>query len=158
MKPNPNETKNEFFCRVISARVNKILNMMDLIKKGAKAPYYEYTQEQVEQIFSTLQEKLQEVKLHYDVNAPQKAKHFKLEAVSEVPEKQPASQQNAGDIKLYRLAISRNGYVTIPAGSESEALEKILEMSETDFDWEDINKDVLEDSSVVETFDVEEDG
>lgn len=48
------ETKADRFCRLAEARVNKIIKMVHLLGNCSKAEIYEYSPEQVEQIFRAL--------------------------------------------------------------------------------------------------------
>lgn len=56
-------------------------------------------------------------------------------------------------MKDYRICITLNGYASVQASSEAEALEKAKMLTESDFDFESVNDDVLSDAVVV---DVEE--
>lgn len=52
-------------------------------------------------------------------------------------------------MKNYRISISVSGYADILASSEEEALKKIKTFSANDFNWEDVNSEVLEDAVVI---------
>lgn len=52
------ESKPDRFRRVAEARVNKIIKMVRLLGNCSNPAVYDYTAEQVQQIFSTLQEEL----------------------------------------------------------------------------------------------------
>lgn len=56
-------------------------------------------------------------------------------------------------MKDYRICITLNGYASVQASSEAEALEKAKMLTDSDFDFESVNDDVLSDAVVV---DVEE--
>lgn len=58
--------------------------------------------------------------------------------------------------KLYRVAITISGYADISARSDDEALAKVKNLSKSDFDWEKVDNDVLEDASIIDVFDPEE--
>ena len=57
MKPRK-ETKEERFCRVAEARVNKILSMIRLLGNCSGTTVYSYSQRQIDQIFNTLHAEL----------------------------------------------------------------------------------------------------
>ena len=52
------ESRQERFERVAQARVNKILHMIRLLGNCSKTAVYQYTPEQVEQIFSAIRQEL----------------------------------------------------------------------------------------------------
>lgn len=54
--------------------------------------------------------------------------------------------------KIFRLNIVRNGYAEVEATTDEEALKLGKELTETDFDWEDVDQSVLEDIAIVEEF------
>lgn len=66
MKP-PKETKEERFRRVAEARVNKILCMIRLLGNCAETAVYRYSQDQVDQIFDTLQAELSSARARFEV-------------------------------------------------------------------------------------------
>ncbi len=59
------ELKEDRFCRVAEARVNKAIKMIRLIGNCSMENVYEYTPEQVSEIFSALQKELNEARLKY---------------------------------------------------------------------------------------------
>ena len=50
--------KKENFKRVAEKRTNKIIEMIQLLGNLANSSFYEYTDEQIEHIFSSIQEEL----------------------------------------------------------------------------------------------------
>ena len=56
------ETKRERFVRLAEARTNKILEMMRLLGNCSSKANYEYTDEDIKQIFSTLEKELKNTK------------------------------------------------------------------------------------------------
>lgn len=54
------ESKEDRFCRVAEARVNKIIKMMRLLGNCSNNAVYAFSPEQVEQIFETLQFELKQ--------------------------------------------------------------------------------------------------
>lgn len=65
MKPKE-ETREERFCRVAQARVNKALGMIRLVGNCSKTAIYGYSQDQVDQIFETLQAELNTARSRFE--------------------------------------------------------------------------------------------
>ena len=59
------ESKEDRFCRVAKARVNKIIKMMRLLGNCSNNAVYAFSPEQVEQIFETLQFELRQARKQY---------------------------------------------------------------------------------------------
>ncbi len=59
------ESKNSRFCRVAEARLNKIIKMVRLLGNCSNKIVYAYTEDQVEQIFETLQAELIRARRRY---------------------------------------------------------------------------------------------
>lgn len=59
------ESKNSRFCRVAEARVNKIIKMVRLLGNCSNKMVYTYNEDQVEQIFETLQAELIQARRRY---------------------------------------------------------------------------------------------
>ena len=59
------ESKRERFVRLAEARTNKIIDMIQLLGNCANANTYEYTQQDVDQIFSAIEAELREAKKKY---------------------------------------------------------------------------------------------
>lgn len=66
--------KQKNFKRIAEARVEKALDMMDLIGNLSNTSFYEYTEEDIDKIFKTLQESLDKNKDKFNKNNKQKAK------------------------------------------------------------------------------------
>ena len=64
MRP-ANESKSERFRRLAEARVNKILAMMRLLGNLCGTGFYEYSRDEVEQIFTVLQLELIKNKMRF---------------------------------------------------------------------------------------------
>lgn len=62
---NPNETKNDKFVRIAEGRMTKLLSWIRKLDNLSNRGNYEYTDEQVEQMFSAIEEELVEVKSHF---------------------------------------------------------------------------------------------
>lgn len=76
------ESKHECFKRLAEKRTNKILDMIDLIGNLSNKANYEYSNEEVEQIFSAIQIRLIEVKKMFESKSKNK-KVFSLELEEE---------------------------------------------------------------------------
>lgn len=76
-KINNSEGKRERFLRIIERRVNKILDDFDSLGKCANKKNYEYREEEVRQIFITIDKKVKEIKLLYQ-NSGEKKEKFTL--------------------------------------------------------------------------------
>lgn len=72
------ESKADRFRRVAEARVNKIIDMIRLLGNCSQTNIYEYTDEQISYIFSTLREKLDAAENRFHMPAVQKEKRFSL--------------------------------------------------------------------------------
>lgn len=59
------ETKRERFVRLAEARTNKILEMMRLLGNCSSKANYEYTEDDVKQIFGALEKELKNTKNKY---------------------------------------------------------------------------------------------
>ena len=66
--------KQKNFKRIAEARVEKALDMMDLIGNLSNTSFYEYTEEDIDKIFKTLQESLDKNKDKFNKDNKQKAK------------------------------------------------------------------------------------
>lgn len=59
------ETKREKFVRIVEARTNKIIDMIRLLGNCANKANYDYSDVDVQKIFSTLDKELKNAKLKY---------------------------------------------------------------------------------------------
>lgn len=91
MRP-PKETKEERFIRLAEARVNKILSMMRLLGNLSSTGFYQYSRDQVEQIFTALQLELIKNKMRFLHPHREKRKRFSLSVPFEVKEDAPKDQ------------------------------------------------------------------
>jgi hypothetical protein len=81
------ETKEDRFRRVAEARVNKIIKMIRLLGNCSGTNVYEYSEKQVEQIFSTLQTELDMAMQRYEGADSRKKRRFSLsEDISPTPD------------------------------------------------------------------------
>lgn len=72
------ESKRERFVRVAEARTNKIIDMIQLLGNCANANTYEYTQEDVDQIFTAIETELREAKKKYQKAETSRNSRFAL--------------------------------------------------------------------------------
>lgn len=70
------ESKRERFKRIAENRTNKIINMIDLLGNCANKNNYEYTDEDIKNIFNAIENSLKMSKMKF-VEKPEKGK-FKL--------------------------------------------------------------------------------
>ena len=78
MAGKDNETKRDKFVRLAEARTNKIIDMIQLLGNCSNSSVYEYTQQDVEQIFSAIETELREAKKKFLKNEPAKTTRFTL--------------------------------------------------------------------------------
>lgn len=74
--PNKN-SKTDNFIRLAEARTNKIIDMIELLGNLSNKSNYSYTKEQVDFIFDSIQQVLDESKRKFSDNSIQK-KRFRL--------------------------------------------------------------------------------
>ena len=55
MKSKAEESKHEKFVRLAEARTNKIIDTLQLLGNCANTSFYEYTQDDVDQIFQAIE-------------------------------------------------------------------------------------------------------
>lgn len=73
------ESKREKFVRIAEARTNKIINMIQLLGNCSNQSLYDYSQKDVNKIFSTIQAELDEAKKRYNKQDSQNGSKFTLE-------------------------------------------------------------------------------
>ena len=61
-----NESKSERFVRIAEARTNKIIDMIQLLGNCSNKATYEYTKEDVRQIFSAIESELKAAKAKFE--------------------------------------------------------------------------------------------
>jgi len=71
------EEKKSNFVRLAESRTNKAINQIELIGNLSNRNYYSYTPEQVEAVFTALQDSLKAQKRKYDIALSKKRK-FRL--------------------------------------------------------------------------------
>ena len=72
------ETKREKFVRLAEARTNKIIDMIKLLGNCSSLSTYEYTQQDVEKIFSAIEFELREAKKRFARSDASKSSKFTL--------------------------------------------------------------------------------
>ena len=75
---NKEETKRDRFVRLAENRTNKILNMIQLLGNCANTSLYEYTDEDVEKIFTAIENSVKEAKRKYSKSEAVKTAKFTL--------------------------------------------------------------------------------
>lgn len=53
-------------------------------------------------------------------------------------------------MEFARVSITISGYAVVPGKTNEEILENTKKLGKTDFDWEPVTLDVLEDASIIE--------
>ncbi len=72
----PDESKAEKFSRLATGRINKVLQGIENIGKLSNRSSYEYTDEQVEKMFTALQTTLDEAKAKFKPAAKESSAKF----------------------------------------------------------------------------------
>lgn len=75
---NIQETKREKFVRLAEARTNKIIDMLQLLGNCSNASAYDYTQQDVEKIFSAIENEVREAKKKFNRIESKKGSRFTL--------------------------------------------------------------------------------
>ena len=73
-----NESKREKFVRLAEARTNKILDMVQLLGNCANTNAYEYSQQDVDQIFTAIETEVREAKKKFQRVESTKGSRFTL--------------------------------------------------------------------------------
>lgn len=72
------ETKRERFVRLAEARTNKIIDMLKLLGNCSNSSAYDYTQQDVDKIFSAIEAEVKEAKKKFNKSEEQKSTRFTL--------------------------------------------------------------------------------
>ena len=72
------ETKREKFVRLAEARTNKIIDMLKLLGNCSNSSAYDYTQQDVDKIFSAIEAELKEAKKKFNKSETHKSTRFTL--------------------------------------------------------------------------------
>ena len=73
-----NETKRDRFVRLAEARTNKIIDMIQLLGNCSNPSTYDYTSQDVEKIFSAIENELKEAKKKFNKIESKKNSRFTL--------------------------------------------------------------------------------
>lgn len=73
------ETKREKFVRLAEARTNKIIDMLQLLGNCSNSSAYDYTQQDVEKIFSAIEQEMRESKKKFSKIESKKSTRFTLD-------------------------------------------------------------------------------
>lgn len=73
-----NEEKSERFVRIAEARTNKIIDMINLLGNCSNTATYEYTEKDVDKIFSAIESELKNTKRKFYDTINKNEKKFKL--------------------------------------------------------------------------------
>ena len=73
-----NESKREKFVRLAEARTNKIIDMLQLLGNCSNSSTYEYTQQDVDKIFSAIEAEVREAKQKFAKTESVKGARFTL--------------------------------------------------------------------------------
>lgn len=76
---NKLESKRERFVRLAEARTNKIIDMLQLLGNCSNSSVYDYTQNDVERIFSAIEFEIREAKKKFNRIESKKSTLFKLD-------------------------------------------------------------------------------
>lgn len=60
------------------------------------------------------------------------------------------------NLKIRRVMVTRYGYAEILSESDEDALETVKNYDDSDFDWEPLDGDMLNDAEVVDEWDSDE--
>lgn len=78
MSNRERETKRERFVRLAEARTNKIIDMIQLLGNCSNSSTYEYTQQDIDQIFSAIDFEIREAKKKFAKTESSKGTRFTL--------------------------------------------------------------------------------
>ena len=73
------ETKREKFVRIVEARTNKIIDMIQLLGNCSNSSAYEYTSADIEKVFSAIENEVKEARKKFSKIESKKCTRFTLE-------------------------------------------------------------------------------
>ena len=76
--PKERETKRQKFVRLAESRTNKIIDMLQLLGNCSNSSAYDYTQEDVDKIFSAIESEVKEARKKFNKIESNKSKRFTL--------------------------------------------------------------------------------
>lgn len=77
--PKERETKRQKFVRLAEARTNKIIDMLQLLGNCSNSNAYDYTQDDVDKIFSAIESEVKESRKKFNKIESKKSKRFTLD-------------------------------------------------------------------------------
>lgn len=78
MAQKETESKRERFVRLAEARTNKIIDMLQLLGNCSNTSTYEYTQQDIDQIFTAIETEVREAKKKFAKTESVKSSRFTL--------------------------------------------------------------------------------
>ena len=78
MRKKVEESKHEKFVRLAEARTNKIIDTLQLLGNCSNTSVYEYSQDEVKEIFQAIEQELREAKKKFTKSEPEKTARFSL--------------------------------------------------------------------------------
>lgn len=78
MKKKADESKHEKFVRLAEARTNKIIDTLQLLGNCSNTAFYEYSQDDVDQIFQAIETEVMEAKRKFTKTESEKSPRFTL--------------------------------------------------------------------------------
>jgi len=78
MNMNKTESKHDKFIRVAEYRTNNIIKMIRLLGNCSNTVTYEYSEEEIEQIFSAIEDEIRKSKSRYSINKKDNYEIFKI--------------------------------------------------------------------------------
>ena len=78
MKKKAEESKHDKYVRLAEARTNKIIDTLQLLGNCSNTSVYEYTQDEVEEIFQAIEQELREAKKKFTKVESEKTARFSL--------------------------------------------------------------------------------
>ena len=73
-----NNKKQDNFKRIATSRVNKIIELISKLKNLSNLSFYEYTDEQINELFSAIQEELDKQRKEFQKDTKKGRKRFEL--------------------------------------------------------------------------------
>ena len=73
------ETKREKFVRLAESRTNKIIDMLQLLGNCSNSSAYDYSQEDVDKIFSAIESEVKEARKKFNKIESKKSTRFTLD-------------------------------------------------------------------------------
>ena len=73
-----NNTKRENFKRIATNRVNKIIDLISKLQNLSNSSFYEYTDDQINQIFDAIQKELNKQRQKFENDSKRGKKRFEL--------------------------------------------------------------------------------